>query len=190
MAEIHDNATGGITKAIGEITSGTSNSGVTDGARNKWHYFAVALVGGMIGGALAGRLAVAIPAIAAANPAGASESPAKSIAAQEIVLVDTKGKPHALLQLNGASLPIFRIYDNAGKNRLGIGFGQDGLVGLDMADQKGTERILLSVNSDGLTALRLFDDAARLRMLLGIDSEGEPAIDFYDHDGKLMRELP
>jgi hypothetical protein len=171
--------------------------GVIRAARIEWLYLAVALVGGMIGGAAANRLTVAAPALAAqvpatANsiPAGAGAVTAKSIAAQEITLVDAKGQTRAALQLNNDGLPVFRMYDAAGKNRIGVGFANNGLIGVDLADAKGTERILLSVNSDGLTAVRLFDGAARPRMLLGIDAEGEPALQFYDDDGKVMRELP
>jgi hypothetical protein len=149
----------------------------------QWLYVLVALVGGLIGGALANRLAAAMPAVAA-------DTPAKSLAAQEILLVDARGKPHASLHLSDEGLPVFQMYDNAGKNRLGIGFAKDGTVGLDLADQKGTKRVLLSVSDEGIPALRLYDDSARPRTLLGVDSQGYSAMDFYEHDGKLLRELP
>jgi len=149
----------------------------------EWFYVMAAVAGGLIGGALANRFAAAIPAVAA-------DSPAKSLAAQEILLVDAKGKPHASLHLNADGLPVLQMYDHAGKNRIGIGFASDGALGLDIADDKGTARVLLSVNSEGMPALRLFDDTARPRTLLGVDSQGEPALDFYERDGKLLRELP
>lgn len=145
----------------------------------QWLYVLVALVGGLIGGALANRLAVAMPAVAA-------DTPAKSLAAQEILLVDARGKPHASLHLSDDGLPVFQMYDKAGKNRLGLGFAKDGTVGLDLADQ----RVLLSVSDEGIPALRLYDDTARPRTLLGVDSQGYSAMDFYEHDGKLLRELP
>ncbi len=72
----------------------------------------MALAGGLIGGALANRLAAAMPALAA-------DTPAKSLAAQEILLVDAKGKPHASLHLNKDGLPLFQMYDAEGKTRIG-----------------------------------------------------------------------
>jgi hypothetical protein len=148
-------------------------------------YVIVALIGGLIGGAFANRLAAAIPALAADSPA-----PAKSLAAQEIVLVDAKGKPQASLHLNGDGLPVLTMYDGAGKSRIGIGFAKDGTVGVDINDKKGAQRALLSVNDDDIPALRLYDGTATPRVLLGVDIEGDSAVDFYDHDGKVLRELP
>jgi hypothetical protein len=179
---------GGVVTCAGEGSKAAG--GVVGAIRIHWLYLVIALVGGMIGGAASNRLTGAVPAVAAQVPAAAAAAPAKAITAQQIVLEDAKGKARAMLQLNDDGLPVLRMYDAAGKNRIGVGFAKDGLVGVDLADPKGAERILLSVNSDGLTAIRLFDDAARPRMLLGIDGAGEPALDFYDGEGKLMRELP
>ena len=160
-----------------------ANSFVGKTAAASWLYVLVALVGGLIGGALANRLAAAMPALAADNPA-------KSLAAQEILLVDAKGKPHASLHLNKDGLPLFQMYDAEGKTRIGIGFAKEGAFGLEFADKKGAERVLLSVNDDGVPALRLYDDTAGQRILVGLDLQGDSAIDFYDHEGKLLRELP
>jgi hypothetical protein len=187
---------------IGSITDvGTNMAGVTnpdDGGSNannfagratstpagrQWLYVMVALAGGMIGGALANRLAAAIPALAA-------DTPSKSLAAQEILLVDARGKTHASLHLNDDGMPVLQMYDLAGKNRIGIGFAKDGAVGMDLGDQKGIQRVLLGVGDDGVPTLRLYDGSARPRMLLGVDSQGNSALDFYEHDGKLLRELP
>ncbi len=181
---------------MGEVTNSnrnginTLNSAATTGghvaitfARKPWLNLVLALIGGLLGGALANRLAAAVPA-------GAADAPAKSIAAQQILLVDARGKPHASLHLNDDGMPVFQMYDLAGKNRLGIGFAKDGTAGLDIADQKGTQRVFLSVSDDGVPALRLYDDTARPRLLLGVDNQGNSAIDFYESDGKLLRELP
>jgi hypothetical protein len=173
--------TGEVTNANGAGANANSFAGKIAG--KPWLYVIVALAGGFIGGALANRLAAAIPADAA-------DSPAKSLAAQQILLVDARGKPHASLHLNDEGLPVLQMYDNSGKNRIGIGFAKDGTVGLDFADNKGLQRVLLSVSVEGIPALRLYDDSARPRMLLGVDSQGNSAMDFYEHDGKLLRELP
>ena len=152
-------------------------------ALRPWLNFILVLAGGLLGGALANRLATA-------RPAAAADTAPKSIAAQQILLVDAHGKPHASLHLNADGMPVFQMYDLAGKDRLGIGFARDGTAGLDIADQKGTRRVFLSVSDEGVPALRLYDNIARPRLLLGVDSQGNSAIDFYESDGKLLRELP
>jgi hypothetical protein len=152
-------------------------------AGRQWLVVIMALTGGLIGGASANRLAAAIPALAA-------ESPAKSLAAQQILLVDARGKTHASLHLNDDGMPVLQMYDHAGKNRIGIGFAKDGTAGMDLGDHKGIQRVLLGVSDDGVPTLRLYDDSAKPRMLLGVDSQGNSALDFYEHDGKLLRELP
>jgi hypothetical protein len=168
---------------------GGSNSGnfahkaTSELPAKQWLFALLALAGGMLGGALTNRLAAALPAFAA-------EVPAKSLAAQEILLVDAHGKTHASLHLNPEGMPVLQMYDLAGKNRLGVGFAKDGTVGMDLGDQKGVQRVLLGVSDDGVPTLRLYDDGARVRMLLGVDSQGNSALDFYEHDGKLLRELP
>jgi len=181
--------TGEVTNPSGKganaVNSGERIAGriATTFASKPWLNVIVALVGGLIGGALTNRLSVAIPAVAA-------DTPARSLAAQEILLVDARGRPHASLHLNDDGLPLLQMYDLAGKNRIGIGFAKDGTAGVDFGDHNGTERVLLSVSDDGIPALRLYDASAKLRLLLGVDSQGNSAIDFYENDGKLLRELP
>ncbi len=151
--------------------------------RGPWFYTIVALVGGIIGGAVTNRMAAAIPAFAA-------DAPAKSIAAQKIMLVDAGGNVRAVLHLNQKGLPMLQLFDDGGKLRIGLGFAHDGTVGIDLADRKGVERARLSVNTEGVPALRLFDAGARPRMLAGVDSQGYSALNFYDAEGKILRELP
>ncbi|HEX4209003.1 MAG TPA: hypothetical protein VHY56_01320 [Candidatus Binataceae bacterium] len=148
----------------------------------EWLYLAVALIGGILGGAFSSRLH--------GGAALATEAAPKRIAAQEIVLVDAAGGERAVLHLNDNAQPVFEMMDHAGKARVGIGFvGQDE-VALRMADRKGTLRIALNVSPDEVPALRLFDSQARPRTLLGVDTDGDAALDFYESSGKLLRELP
>lgn len=155
----------------------------TKPAGPQWLYVLAALFGGIAGGALANRLASAIPARAA-------DSPVRSLAAQQILLVDARGKTHASLHLNDEGMPVLQMYDLAGRNRIGLGFARDGTVGMDLGDRKGIQRVLLGVGDDGVPTLRLYDDSARPRILLGVDRQANSALDFYEHDGKLLRELP
>lgn len=149
----------------------------------KWTYLMVALIGGIAGGAIGGRWLAPRPAIAA-------DTAPKSLAAQEIVLVDAQGHPHAELRLNQNFEPVMQMYDHAGKPRAAIGFGKDQDVGLLFSDDTGATRLIMGVSGDNIPAVRLFDEHGRQRALIGVDSQGEAALDFYDSNGKLLRELP
>ena len=149
----------------------------------EWLYLAMALVGGIFGGMLGSRLWIASPAVAA-------ESAPKTIAAQEIVLVDAAGKRHAALSLNSDAQPVFQMFDHGGKTRIEIGFGKAGDTGLALSDDQGKTRIALGISNEGVPALKLFDGANQPRALLGVDSQGDSALDFYESGGKLLRELP
>jgi hypothetical protein len=148
----------------------------------EWLYLAVALTGGIIGGAFSSRVHV--------GAALAIEAPPKKIAAQEIVLVDAAGGERAILHLNDDAQPVFEMMDHAGKPRVAIGFVGSDQTAFRMADRNGALRIALSINEDQMPALRLYDSQSRARTLLGVDSDGEPALDFYESSGKLLRELP
>src|SRR5271167_2233232 len=100
---------GGVVRRAGERSNAAG--GVMRGTRVEWLYLVIALVGGIIGGAVSNRLTAAVPAVAAQVPGAVAATPAKAIAAQEITLVDAKGKPRAMLQLNDDGLPVFRMYD-------------------------------------------------------------------------------
>jgi hypothetical protein len=149
----------------------------------EWYYLVAALVAGIFGGALGSRLYSVGPAVAA-------ESVPKTLAAQEIVLVDAAGHRHAVIRLNDEALPVFQMFDHEGKPRIAIGFGKDAEAGLLLSDDKAKTRIVIGITSDAVPAVRLFDDAGHPRALLGVDTQGEAALDFYEANGKLLRELP
>src|ERR1700722_16782472 len=113
----------------------------------EWLYLAVALTGGVIGGAFSSRIHAAA--------ALAIEAPPKKIAAQEIVLVGAAGGERAILHLNDDAQPVFEMMDHAGKPRVGIGFVGSDQTAFRMADRNGALRIALSINEHQMPALRL-----------------------------------
>lgn len=149
--------------------------------RKELLYATLALAGGMIGGVAASRLNGAAAATAAIP---------RSIAAQELRLVDANGRMAAALTVSKDGEPSFAMYDHGGKLRTDLSIGSEQELGLKLYDTKGAMRISMTISAEGIPAMRLFDASVRPRALIGVDSEGEPAMDFYASNGRMMRELP
>ncbi len=149
----------------------------------KWTFLMVALLGGIAGGAIGSRWLAPRPAIA-------SDTAPKSLAAQEILLVDAHGRTHAALRLDSDFEPVLQMYGHSGKSRVALGFGKERNLGLLFTDDAGVTRVIIGVTNDDVPAVRLFDQHGRQRALFGVDSGGESALDFYDGNGRLLRELP
>jgi hypothetical protein len=146
-------------------------------------YAVVALACGILGGLAGGRLS-------ATAAAGATQVPPRTIAAQEILLVDAKGDTRGALSLNKDGDAGLALYDHHGKTRIALQISSDDESGFKVFDPAGVLRISLTLNVDQIPTLRLFDAQRRPRALLGVDPDGEAALDFYSEEGKLLRELP
>ena len=146
-------------------------------------YAVVALIGGVLGGLIGGKLS-------ATAAASAAQLPPRTVAAQEILLVDAKGNIRGALNLNKDGDAGLSLYDRQGKAHIAIQTSGDDGLGFKVFDPAGALRISLMINSDQIPALRLFDSQRHPRALLGVDPNGEAALDFYSQEGKLLRELP
>ncbi len=82
----------------------------------------------------------------------------KTIKAEQFLLVDKKGKIHAILGLTNLGKPSLGLWDEEGKNRIMLGFLRDGVPGLGLNDAQGGRRINLQLAVDGKPALILFDE--------------------------------
>jgi hypothetical protein len=150
--------------------------------RREWLYAVLALTGGALGGLASTKLA---------STAGASvQVPQRTIAAQEIQLVDPKGNTRGTLNVNKDGDAGFSFYDHQGKLRTALEISDADGLGFKLFDATGALRLSLIINPDEIPALRLYDSQHRPRVLLGVDPEGEAALDFYSQEGKLLRELP
>jgi len=151
--------------------------------KREWLYGALALTGGVLGGLASAKLG-------ATAEAALAQLPPRTMAAQEIVLVDARGRTRGALGLNKNGDPSLSIYDHQGTLRSALQISEGDGLGLKFFDTSGALRISLMINTDHIPAIRLFDTHNRPRALLGVDPEGEAALDFYSEDGKLLRELP
>jgi hypothetical protein len=143
----------------------------------------LALTGGVLGGVASGK-------ISSTAGAALAQLPQRTMVAQEIALVDAKGRMRGALDLNKEGDPSLSIYDHQGTLRSALEInGADGL-GFKFFDASGALRISLAITNDQIPAIRLFDSHRHPRALLGVDPDGEAALDFYSEEGKLLRELP
>jgi hypothetical protein len=151
--------------------------------RRQCLYGLLALAGGVLGGLASGKIS---------STAGATlaQSQLRSMAAQEIILVDAKGQRRGALILNKDGDPSLSLYDHQGTLRSALDLSNADGLGFKLFDASGALRISLMINTDQIPAIRLFDSHHRPRTLLGVDPEGEAALDFYSEEGKLLRELP
>src|SRR5438132_8929962 len=151
--------------------------------RREWLYGLLALTGGVIGGFASGRFS-------SAAGASVAQLPQRTMAAEQILLVDAKGRTRGVLGLNKDGDPAVSVYDHHGTLRSALDISDADGLGFKFFDTAGTLRISLVINADQIPAIRLLDSRHRPRALLGVDPEGEAALDFYSEEGKLLRELP
>jgi hypothetical protein len=82
----------------------------------------------------------------------------KAVKAEQFLLVDKKGKIHAILGLTNLGEPSLGLWDKNGKNRIMLGFLRDGVPGVGLNDENGNRRANLQLAIDGKPALILFDE--------------------------------
>jgi hypothetical protein len=82
----------------------------------------------------------------------------KTMKAEQIVLVDKKGKIHAILGVTNIGKPALGLWDENGKNRVTVGFLRDGVPGVGLNDAQGNRRANLQLTVEGAPALVMFDE--------------------------------
>jgi hypothetical protein len=149
----------------------------------EWLYAVLALTGGVFGGYASAKLS-------STASAAVIQAPQRTVAAQEIMLVDAKGHMRGTLGVTRDGDAGLSFYDHQGRLRTALEISDAEGLGFKLFDTTGTLRLSLIINTDRIPALRLFDSQHRPRVLLGVDPDGEAALDFYSQEGKLLRELP
>ena len=173
-----------------------------------WLVLVVALVGGMIGGALSTHLG---EGSAYALHRGA----AKGIRADKFILVGPDGRERGVWQVTSGGLADLSMNDQEGKNRAELRVAQDGRASLGFFDEQGVKRVVLGATAKlqgrsglgifgpdgkqlvGLTAapsgeasLTLYEQKSGLaRAGLAVAGNGEPALVLFDQKGKDRAEL-
>jgi hypothetical protein len=82
----------------------------------------------------------------------------KAVSAEQFILVDKKGKIHAMLGTTNLGTPSLGIWDKEGKNRLIIGFVGKGVPGIGLNDAKGTRRADFRITPDGKAGIVFYDE--------------------------------
>ncbi len=173
--------------------------------RRHWLYASLALVGGILGGALSGHL---FPREAEASAHGARE-----LKAQKFVLVDSDGNERGVFQVDGRGVAGVSLEDQTGRQRSEFRVGSDGGAAIAFYDHAGNKRVLLGETAGGRDGLAIYsiggrqiagftvaDDNAssitlydptngRARVGLGVSPDGEPALVLFDSAGHDRAEM-
>ncbi|HEX3409168.1 MAG TPA: hypothetical protein VHS07_02755 [Candidatus Binataceae bacterium] len=149
--------------------------------QKQWLYATLALVGGIIGGALSGHL---LP-----REAEAAAGAARVLKAEKFVLVDRSGNERGVIQVNenGAAIA---FYDQKGSKRVVLGETSNGRDGLAIYGANGRQMAGFTVNEDNQSSVTLYDPAnGRARVGLGVAASGEPALVLFDKNGRDRAEM-
>lgn len=141
---------------------------------------AMAMVGGIIGGALV--------AAALTNYASSAGPTAESINAKRFVLVDHTGKRRAAWSVSTSGLAGFDIFDHAGLSRAQLGVRPDGAAIFSLSGDNGKPVVVMNTAAAGGAAtLAFFNSNGATRAEIGL-KQGDPSFLLYDHDGnRLLR---
>lgn len=82
----------------------------------------------------------------------------KAVSAEQFILVDKKGKIHAMLGTTNLGTPSLGIWDGEGKNRLIIGFVGKDAPGIGLNDTNGKRRADLRIEPSGQAGIVFYDD--------------------------------
>jgi hypothetical protein len=161
-----------------------------------------AVMGGLVGGAVASRLAPGT--VVCAQPPSAPE---KVIRAEQFEVLDKDGKVRATLTAQDDKGPTLRLFDTDGEDRVVLSLnptaeallafrdkGQKARLSLtllkegprvDLWDPDGKNiRTALRTAADGAPLLELYDPHMRRRAVFGLDAGDQPGLSLEDTAGK------
>jgi hypothetical protein len=167
------------------------------------HMLVAAVIGGLVGGAVASRLAQGTAVICAQPPA----APEKVLRAETFEVLDKDGKVRATLTSQGDEGPTLRLLDTDGEDRVVLSLhptdeavlafrdkGQRARLSLallkegprvDLWDPAGKNiRTAWRTAADGAPLLELYDQYMRRRAVFGLDAGDQPGLSLEDTAGK------
>jgi len=174
-----------------------------------WSVVAVALLGGLIGGAFATMLG-------AGNAFAVRHgSHARTVEAERFVLLGRNGDERGVIRVNDKGTAAFYLNDESGNEKAEFRVAADGRASLGFYDSNGRRRVVvgegstpdseagfgifstdgnevaaLSSSANGEVNLTLYDSKSGLaRAGLGLSAEGVPALVLFDQNGKDRAEL-
>ena len=145
-----------------------------------WVVGLIALVGGVVGGALVSLVVSGPQALA---QAGAAQ---KVITAEAFHLVAPDGTLRASLTVDDDGAVGLRLVDKDGTPRAGLLVSADGSPGLHLVDEDGEDRAGLTVSADGALGLDLRDKDGKTRAGLVVSADGTPLLVLHDKDGNVI----
>jgi hypothetical protein len=172
-----------------------------------WLYGVLALAGGIMGGAIASRVAPA-EGLALASP-----HTARVIRAEKFVLVGPDGTERGAIKVTARGIADVELNDGQGRDRAEFRVGADGTSAVSFYDEQGVRRIVLGNTPTGRDGLVIFAPSGRqlasfaaaddnqssvtlydpntgvARVGLGVAANGEPALALFDQKGHDRAEL-
>jgi hypothetical protein len=127
----------------------------------------------------------------AEHPSDNSHSPQpKSIAAEEFVLVDSRGERRAALALASDGAPALTLNDAAGTARAAVRLNFEGAPSVVLYDAIGRRRLEVALKPDGTTGIGLYDEAGEGRAELVVAPSGSPSLTLFGPNGRRISRLP
>lgn len=175
-----------------------------------WLYGILALTGGILGGAIASRVAP-VEGIALASTHGMHTM--REVRAQKFVLEDSDGTERGIIQVNSRGFADVELDDASGRDRAEFRVASEGSSSITFYDEKGAKRVQLGSSPAGRDGLALFSASGRqlasfaatddnqssvtlydpnngvARVGLGVAATGEPALALFDQHGYDRAEL-
>jgi len=144
-------------------------------------------VGGLIGGAISGRLFSGVPALA--SMADLSQPPYTgpgqpdprkvTLRARRLELIDEEGRPRAILQVTAKGAPSLAFYDKKGSGTVILGANPDQSAMLLFRGREGS-KAKFAIEADGSPTMVLFDRKGKARSILRLSPGGEPLLALQD----------
>ena len=129
-----------------------------------------AIISGILGGAIAGRLFVS-------KNAAAEELNQyyEGVATERLLLIDANKRTRAMLVVGDDGNVSLNFYDRNNQNRAALGVSPDGSPILrlskdgafELVDNNNQTRAKISLSADGHPSLRLYDEDGKSRAILG-----------------------
>jgi len=167
-------------------------------------YAVLTLIGAFAGGVVATQVAASV---------AMAEGRARTISAEQFVLLDSNGSHRAIMKVASDGTTHLAMYDGMNRNRADFRVTRAGESALGFYDQNGSPRVLvgealggrdgiaiystggrqiatLSVSQDNQASLTLYDpNTGKARAGLGTASNGSPELVLFDQNGSDRAEI-
>ncbi|HTT77857.1 MAG TPA: hypothetical protein VMF50_17980 [Candidatus Binataceae bacterium] len=148
-----------------------------------WLYGLLALTGGILGGAIASRVA-APEGLALAATHGMSM---REIRAQKFVLVGSDGTERGLIRVTSRGMSDIELDDANGRDRAEFRVAGDGGASVTFYDEQGSRRVQLESTPQGRDGLALFAAGGRQLATFSVAEDNQTSVTLYDPNNGVAR---